>query len=271
MKLGIIGLGNMAEAILSGITTKTKSKKALFKGSDIIGFDVDQTKAKKLKKKYKITLASQITDVFKGTAAVLIAVKPQNLDELSAAVRSSVTPKHLILSILAGKTTGAFETHFGGHCRVVRLMPNTPALIGLGATAFYANHNCKPADKQITKKIFASVGDVLEVKDENLLDAVTGLSGSGPAYVYSFIDALISGGIEAGLSPDTAKNLAIKTIQGATELFIRSKDTAENLIAKVASKGGTTEAGLAKLAEKGFKETVVACVKRATQRAKELR
>lgn len=266
IKLGILGTGNMAEALISGLTAKK-----VISARDIIGFDIDSQRLEKMRKKYRIQTTDSATRLVSQCNLLLLAVKPQQLSQLLADISGLLTSNHLVLSIAAGVDTRRLLKEIGKPVRLVRLMPNTPALVGLGATAFFVTKSCKNADRQLVNKLFSSVGLVVEVKKEDLLDSVTALSGSGPAFVYLFLKALIDGGTKLGLTSSTSRQLAIQTVLGATTLLDRSAETPEDLIIKVASKGGTTEAGLRTLGEKGFTDAVTECLKAAQKRAHELR
>lgn len=263
MKLGILGTGNMAEAIIAGLSVR--------KSIRIIGYDVNRKKLQYVRRRYRIKTSSSVKDLMRKADAVLLAVKPQQIASLLNTVQPFIRKKHLILSIAAGIDTRFIEKQLGRGTKIIRLMPNTPAMTGLGATVFYANRFCKKKDKKITKTIFESVGIVEEVKKETLLDAVTGLSGSGPAYLYSFVDAMIEGGKQAGLKSGLATKLAIQTALGAANLLKNTGTRIDRLIAQVISKRGTTEAGLKVLKQRKFKNIVVQCIRATTRRARELR
>lgn len=264
--LAILGTGNMAEALLAGILAQS-----ILRPRQVIGYDVNPGRLKQLRKKYGISIASSAQEALARADAVLLAVKPQQMAELLNPLKATFTKRHLLLSIAAGLDTRFFEKIVGKDRRIVRLMPNTPALVGLGATAFFANKKCSSNDIRTTHALFGAVGIVRQVAKESLLDAVTGVSGSGPAFVYSFARALIEAGVANGLSPDTARELAIQTLLGASKLLEQSSEPIESLIQKVASKGGTTEAGLGVLRRKKFDKLVGECVTAAVQRANELR
>ncbi|OGP10253.1 MAG: pyrroline-5-carboxylate reductase [Deltaproteobacteria bacterium GWA2_45_12] len=266
MKTGFLGTGNMAEALIAGLI---KSK--TLKPKEIFGFDLDTTKLKKIQKKYRIQTCNTATELALKSGTLVLSVKPQNMAEALRTIQATINSKHLLVSIAAGLSTDTISLMAGKQIRLVRVMPNTPALVGTGAAGFYANKNCNPKDKKRVQKIFESVGIAVEMKNEDDLDSVTGLSGSGPAYVYAFAEALITGAAECGLDEPTAKKLALQTLMGAAKLMLQSKDTPSELMAKVASKGGTTEAGLKILETQNFRQTVIDCVKAATQRAKELK
>ncbi len=265
MQLGIIGTGNMAEAIVAGLL----SKKVL-SPQQIVGYDVNQARLKFISKKYGIRRASTPSEVVKKSNVLLLAVKPQQFSELLTTLKPLLTKQHVVLSIAAGIDTAIIQKKIGKQ-KIIRLMPNTPALVSEGATVFFANRYCTKTDKQMTKKLFGAVGLVLEVKQENRLDAVTSLSGSGPAFTFKFIEALTSGGVKNGLSAEMALQLAIQTVKGAAILIQQTGETPKNLIAKVTSKGGTTESGLKVLHEKKFENIIKSCLQAATRRSKQLR
>lgn len=271
MKLGILGTGNMAEALIAGATSKQQGRAPVLSCKNVIVFDIRPKQLRYIQKTYHVKTARSSIDVIKKSDTLLLAVKPQQIKSLLTDIGPYLSKRHLILSIAAGIDTKFFEKHIGLNKKVVRLMPNTPALIGMGATAFYLNRHCTKQDRKIVENIFGAVGLVVEIKQENKLDAVTGLSGSGPAYVYSFIQSLIRGGQKAGLKESTARQLATQTVIGATNLLNRLQLPAEKLIAQVASKGGTTEAGLKVLKREKFGTIVEGCVKAATGRARKLR
>lgn len=269
MKLAIIGTGNMAEAIIAGLL----SKKVL-RPNQIVGCDINNSRLKFIAKKYGIQKGSSIDEVAKKSSILLLAVKPQQFTELLTTLRPSMNAQKLVLSIAAGIDTAFIQKklgHLQKRQKIIRLMPNTPALVNEGATVFFANRFCTKTEKQITQKLFGAVGLVREVKQENLLDAVTALSGSGPAFTFKFIEALTNGGVKNGLSTTMALQLAIQTVKGAAILIQQTGENPKNLIAKVTSKGGTTESGLKVLHEKKFENTVKSCLQAATHRSKQLR
>ncbi|OGQ06549.1 MAG: pyrroline-5-carboxylate reductase [Deltaproteobacteria bacterium RIFCSPLOWO2_12_FULL_40_28] len=262
--LGIIGTGNMAEAIVGGILAKK-----IFKPQNIIGFDIDLQKLNSFTKKFRIQKAKTPLEITKANI-ILLAVKPQNMGEALQTLSPLVSKKNLVLTIAAGLPLKFFRKKLGNNPRIIRLMPNTPALVGLGATAFIATPNCTKKDIQKTQKIFSAIGMVIKIKNEKQMDAITALSGSGPAYVYLFVKSLIEGGQQLGLSSELTRTLSLQTVKGALELLSQSKENPKTLIGRVASKGGTTEAGLKILTKKGFESMIFACLKAAQKRAFEL-
>ncbi|MBI2339112.1 MAG: pyrroline-5-carboxylate reductase [Deltaproteobacteria bacterium] len=266
MKLAILGTGNMAEALIAGVLAKK-----LLRPGRIIGFDVNTKRLQLIRRKYRIQTSSSAVEAIRRADMILLSVKPQQMKELLGQIRPKLSRRHLILSIAAGLDIRFFEKGLGRQCKIIRSMPNTPATVGMGATAYFANRNCHAADRKITQKIFGAAGIAFEVKSEKALDAVTGLSGSGPAFVCRFADALIQGGKKAGLSEDLARALTVQTLAGSAALLKQSGENPASLIQKVASKGGTTEAGLKVLKRKKFGSIVQQCVVAATRRARKLR
>lgn len=201
---------------------------------------------------------------------VLLCTKPGDLCPMLEALASEAQGKgRLFLSIAAGVTVTAMENALGGEERVVRVMPNTPALVGKGASAFALGSNATRSDAEVAVALLGGVGEVIEVK-EPLLDAVTGLSGSGPAFVYTFIEAMADAGVLCGLARDEALALAAQTVSGAAEMVLQQGEHPAKLRDMVTSPGGTTIAGLAELEANGFRTAVVEAVRAATERSKEL-
>ena len=214
-----------------------------------------------------LTVAASLAEIARADV-VLICVKPADvapvLHELG---RGESRP--LIVSIAAGITLGALERAAGEGHRVVRVMPNTPALIGKGASAYAVGSHATADDAVLTEKLLGAVGTVSRVP-EKLLDAVTGLSGSGPAYVYTIVEALAEGGILMGLPVETAITLAAQTVAGAAEMVLQTRQAPSVLKHQVTSPGGTTIAGLRELEHNGLRFALIEAVRAATQRAAEL-
>jgi len=262
-KLAFIGAGNMAEAIISGLI----NTHAVYAGS-IAVFDINKERLDYIAQKYKVQKTGSNFDAVKDADIVILAVKPQNLSGLEKNLMPD-TGK-IIISILAGTPATKLEKFFGpAYVRVVRVMPNTPALVGKGMSAVAGGTHATPDDVEITKFIFEKLGKVIVTK-ESMLDLVTGVSGSGPAYVFYFAQALRDAAIELGMEPDQAYMLAKQTIYGSAELMVQSADSPEELRRKVTSKGGTTERGIGVLEESGFKTIILKTVRAAMERSKEL-
>jgi len=272
-KLGFIGAGNMAEALARGLV-----ENKVFKASELIASDVDAARRRKFKSALKIEVTTDNLKVLNSSRAVLFAVKPQTIDAVltelaraaDVAARSGGPGAKLFVSIAAGVTLGRLEGALGGRAHVIRVMPNAPAMVGQGMAALVRGRNATRADEAFALKIFRAVGDAVALKDESLLDAVTALSGSGPAYVYLFAKSLADAAIAQGLPADLALRMALKTIRGAEENMRRSPMAAAELIRIVASPGGTTEAALKQLGADGFSDIVARAIHAAAERSREL-
>lgn len=260
--LGFIGLGKMGEALLSGIITR-----GTYAPSEICGFEVSSTRLKEVVDKYHIFKMDSEADVFLNSRAVLLCIKPQNVSEVLEKVEN-VNSSSLVISICAGITINMLRKWLS-NSPIIRAMPNTPALIGKGVTALSFSEGLKEKDKQLALKVFQSVGETIVV-DESDLDAVTAVSGSGPAYVFLFIDSLAKAGELIGLEPEVSFKLACETAVGAAELARKSGKTMRELIEQVSSPGGTTVSALSVLKERDFSETIQEAVEAALKRAKEL-
>jgi pyrroline-5-carboxylate reductase len=275
-KLGFIGAGNMAEALARGLI-----ENKVFKASELIASDVEAARRRKFKGALKIEVTTDNLKVLNSSRAVLFAVKPQTIDAVltelaraggdgdSGSAKGGLASK-LFVSIAAGVTLGRLEGALGGRARVVRVMPNAPAMIGQGMAALVRGHNASRADEAFALRIFRAVGDAVALKDETLLDAVTALSGSGPAYVYLFAKSLADAAVAEGLPTELALRMALKTIRGAEENMRRSPMAVAELIRIVASPGGTTEAALKQFGADGFSDIVARAVKAAAERSREL-
>jgi len=262
--IGFIGGGNMATAMIKGFIAG-----GVCAPRQIIASDVDAKKRATLARTLKI-----VTTADNGAAAqarvLILAVKPQIMAEVLRELRPRLTPRHVVVSIAAGWPTARLEAGLGERVRVVRVMSNTPALLGKGMSVAVRGRHATAADARLVLRLLRTVGRARAVADERLLDAVTGLSGSGPAYVYLFAEALIAGGIGAGLAPAEATELALQTLTGAAAMLQDAGETPERLRAAVTSPGGTTLAGLNELARRGFADAVIAAIAAATERATEL-
>ncbi|MCA0432725.1 MAG: pyrroline-5-carboxylate reductase [Proteobacteria bacterium] len=202
---------------------------------------------------------------------VLVAVKPQVMDAVLTPLHGLAASKPLILSIAAGKTIASFESHFGADASVIRTIPNTPAAVGRGITAMTANANVSPAQMELAEKLLQSIGEVVRVADESLIDAATAVSGSGPAYVFYLTECLTAAAEAVGLPPDVAVKLARATVAGSGELMRQSGIDAGTLRQNVTSPKGTTyEALQVLMADKGLKPLMTEAVKAATRRSREL-
>ncbi|OVE82453.1 pyrroline-5-carboxylate reductase [bacterium K02(2017)] len=260
-KLGFIGFGNMAEAIAAGLINKK-----IINPNDMLALELNPKRAKAVQKKYKINIATSIESLFNQTHTIFLCVKPQNIPDILPTLRNFYN-NQLMISVVTGIKTKNYLAHLGPKAKIIRVMPNTPALIGHGTAAYFAHKNVSATHKKKCEQYFNSVGTIIPIKNEALIDVVTALSGSGPAFVYQFAQSLINSGIKLGLPAKTAKHLVLQTLEGATQMMKISKDSPQQLTNKVTSKGGTTLAGLSILNKKGFTKTVEACIVGATKRA----
>lgn len=264
-KIGFIGAGNMAGALIKGLI-----EAKLYTAQEILVSDAASAQLTKIKRAYQVEGLRDNTALVQTVQTVVLSVKPQILAQVMAEIQPSVTKQHLVISIAAGVTLKRLEDGLGGTARVVRVMPNTPALLGKGMAGVTRGKKATAQDEKLALRLFRGVGEATAVKDESLMDAVTGLSGSGPAYVYLFAEALIEGGVKAGLSQKMATQLALQTIAGSAAMLQETGQTPQALREMVSSPGGTTLAGLARLNTGNFVKTVVAGVDAATQRSREL-
>ncbi len=258
-KLGIIGCGNMATAILSGIL-----KSNILSNDEIIISDIDEGKLENFKNK-KIVTTTDNKYLSQNSHYILFAVKPQMSETVFKQIE--VNDKNFIISIMAGKTTESISKSLKIN-KICRVMPNTPCLIGQGICALFY-HNASSDDINFIDRIFLSLGDIIHI-EEKYFDAVTAVSGSGPAYVYYFINALINAGEKLGLSSSESKKLAVKTFIGASNMANESDKTLNQLIESVSSKGGTTVAALGEFDKENISEKIFQGVAAACNRSAEL-
>jgi pyrroline-5-carboxylate reductase len=264
-RIGFIGAGNMAGAIVKGLLRTGK-----WSPDDIAASDAADAQLRRLKKLYKIETTRDNRALVRGAKTIVLAVKPQIMAQVLDEIRLESSPKKLFVSIAAGFPLQRLEQGLGRGTRVVRVMPNTPCLIGKGMSVAVAGAHATPADLKETLKLFAACGEAVSITGEALLDAVTALSGSGPAFVYLFAEALSDGGVRGGLSSQLATKLAFQTLTGAAAMLLESGMSPRDLRDMVTSPGGTTLAGLTALDQHGFRDTVIAAIEAATRRAHEL-
>jgi len=263
--IGFVGGGNMATAMIRRFVAA-----GVYAPAQICASDVDAAKRTALKRGLKVDAVADNTEVVRDAAVVILAVKPQIIDEVLSQLQPLVTGRQLFVSIAAGIPLARLESGLGAAARVVRVMPNTPALLGKGMSVAVRGRRATAADERLVLSLLRTVGKARALRDERLLDAVTGVSGSGPAYVYLFAEALIAGGVAAGLAPAVATELVLQTMAGAAAMLEEAGETPQRLREMVTSPGGTTLAGLTELERRGFTEAVAACVLSATRRAAEL-
>jgi pyrroline-5-carboxylate reductase len=263
-KIGMIGCGAMGGAITRGILGA-----GLFEPDEIVLCDLVAEKARQLARELRVIALESAAEVTREASIALIAVKPQTMEQCLSQMAEAVDASKLIISIAAGITTDFIASRLCEGARVVRVMPNTPALVGAGASAICPGKHSTREDLAETEKIFTALGKVYKY-DESLMDAVTAVSGSGPAYLFLFAECMEKAAIAAGLPEDEVEDLVAQTIFGAARLLIESPESASALRAQVTSPGGTTEAAVKTLGERGFEQSVIAAVLDALKRAGEL-
>ena len=263
--VAFIGAGNMAGALIRGlISTGTVP------ADRIIAADPDQARLDALRSELGIRAAEKNDGAVAGATVVVLAIKPQVFPQVLPSLGAALHPQTLVVSIAAGISTKIIERALPAGTRVVRAMPNTPALVGEGATAIAGGAEATDADLTLAETLFQSVGICVTVPEAQI-DAVTGLSGSGPAYVFAMIEALRDAGASEGLSEEISLELAAQTVLGAARLLFEEGESPETLRNRVTSPGGTTRAGLDALEAAGFATTLAGAVRAATRRSNELR
>jgi len=262
--IGFIGAGNMTEALVGGLLHGNR-----FSPSRLIASDIDQSRLSWVQQTYHIEGVRDNCKVAEKADILILAVEPQILDEVLGRITGQVSEKTLIISVVAGYPIARIARRLTGARRIVRSMPNTPSLIREGVTAIAYDETLSEKDVVAAKALFEPIGKVVRV-DERLLDAVTGLSGSGPAYIFVLIEALADGGVKMGLPRATAQLLAAQTVAGAARMVLESKEHPGKLKDRVASPGGTTIAGLHELEMGCLRATLMSAVEAATKRSIEL-
>lgn len=262
-KIGFIGGGNMAEAFIKGLLNGG------FPADDIHFFEPNETRRQMVEERYGIICEANNMALVSTSDIVVLATKPQILDRVLEDIVGVFDDEKLLISILAGVTTTTLEAGLGGQSRVVRAMPNTPALAGQGAAALCPGKYASQENRRVAQHLFETVGIALWV-EEGQMDAVTGLSGSGPAYVYTFIEALTAGGVQEGLRLDIAHALAVQTVAGAALLVQTTGEHPALLREKVCSPAGTTISAIRVLEERGLRAMMMEAVGAATARSRQL-
>ncbi len=257
--IGFIGGGNMAEAIISGLRNAKMEK--------VVVSDISKERLTYLEKRYRIKTVSKNIEIPEYAETIILSVKPQDMDKVTAELRNSITDRHLIISIAAGIRLEYLSENLQTR-RIVRVMPNTPALVGAGISVISPMRGLKKKDIKTALEIFRAVGEVI-VLDEEKMDVVTALSGSGPAFFAYFIESMSEGGVRLGLSAADALKLSLQTGLGTIKLLNEGRSPAE-LIQMVTSPGGTTAEGLHSLDKHAFKAAVKDAIEASTKRSREL-
>ncbi len=264
-KIAFIGAGNMGDALISGLLGSESSVP-----DNIICSDVRQSKLDEFKSKYKVRTAGSNLEAVSDADIIIYAVKPQILASVLIETAPKLDMSKLVISIAAGVPLAAMETCVQKDLRLIRVMPNIAAAVKEAATAIAAGEHATQEDVNLTMEIFSSIGKCILLKENYLMDAITGLSGSGPAYIFLIVDALADAGVKVGLSRQDSLFLAAQTVMGAAKLLIETQEHPGQLKDKVTSPGGTAIAGLATLESGGLRTTLINAVEAATNRSKEL-
>lgn len=263
MNITFIGGGNMASALISGLLQQGYAAK------QIHVVEINAENREKIKHEFGVSAAADLASGIAKSDVILLSVKPQQLFELTQKL-ASLLKNQLIISIAAGICATDIIRWLGGYQRVVRAMPNTPSLVRSGVAGLYASSNVSEQDRKNAESILAAVGSTLWVDEEEMLHAVTAISGSGPAYIFYFIESMQQAGIELGLTPVQARQLSLQTFVGASKLASSSDEDAVTLRARVTSKGGTTEQAIQTMEKNAIKCKIIAAIHAASERSREM-
>jgi len=264
--IGFIGSGNMAEALVKGILATN-----ILTSNDILVSDVRHERLAELSSRYGVGVARDNQELVARSNIVILAVKPQSMPEVLPSLKAALSPDKLVVSIAAGIRTAKIASHIGD-VPIIRVMPNTPALVGQGASVLYANPAARPRLEE-AMRLFSAVGSATSVDDESLMDAVTAVSGSGPAYFFMLMEEMIKAAVAVGIPPRMAHDLVLQTAKGAAILACeadKSGETAAELRKKVTSPKGTTEAAMNVLINGGCGQVIINAIKAARDRSIEL-
>lgn len=264
LTIGFLGAGRMATALGLGFV-----KAGMVRPGQIFASDVVPAARKAFGAATGAKICVTNADVLDNASVIILAVKPNQASEVLAEISPCFTPRHLLISIAAGLTLPRLESALPARARVVRIMPNTPALVGASASGFACGKTATKSDAALAHRLLSAVGVAVEVK-EALLDAVTGLSGSGPAYVYQFIEAMSDGGVACGLPRDLATKLAAQTVLGAARMVLETGEHPGALKDAVTSPGGTTIEGIHELEKGKLRGTVMNAVRASAEKSKKL-
>lgn len=264
-KIAIVGAGSMAEALISGILENG----LIDKNNVWVTNNSNKARLAALEERYGIHGTYDLDALFAGADIVMLSMKPKDAASAIESIRQHVTEGMLIVSVLAGVSMNSIEALAGKSLSIARAMPNTSAAVGKSATAIAVNERVSQQQLEMTKQLFGTVGLAAFV-EESQLDAVTGLSGSGPAYIYYLIETMEKSAVEIGLEKGMAKELIVQTLIGAAEMVKNSSKSPEQLRREVTSPGGTTEAGIRVLEEHGVQQAFISCIKAATAQSKRM-
>lgn len=263
-RIGIIGCGNMGGALVKGII-----KSGQVDAQSILVLDQEHKKAEALSKKYGVIARVRLNDILKFADYIILAVKPDIVSEVLKKMEKDELKDVTIISIAAGVTIESIEKVLDCECKVARVMPNTPALISEGMSAVCFNKNINDKEMKAIKKIFECIGKVVEIQEKHM-NAVTALSGSGPAYVFMFIEAMADAGVRMGLKRDAAYQLAAQTVSGSAKMILETGKHPGELKDMVCSPAGTTIEAVYQLEKRGFRGTVMKAIGEAFEKAEEM-
>lgn len=264
LSITFIGGGNMATALIAGLQRVRRGQLELRVA------DPSEEARKQIVREFAVETFRDGRKAVPGADVVVLAVKPQVMPSVLEELAEVIESGQLVLSIAAGTTVADLESVLGASHPVVRAMPNTPALIGKGICGLYASPHCRPHHREQAERIMRGAGDAMWIEDEALMDVVTAVSGSGPAYFFLLTEALAAAGAGLGLRREDALRLAARTAEGAGAMLSESEESAETLRRRVTSPGGTTQAGIELLESRGFRELVRDAVEAATRRGRDL-
>ncbi len=264
-RIGFIGAGSIAQAMVSGLLSSNTIKP----GNIYITNRSDIGKLSQMKDKWNINITTDKSFLIKSADIIILAVKPKDVRDVLKEIKDYITDSHLIITVAAGVSTDLIRGILGDNVKLVRAMPNTSCIVKESASALALGRGVGKQHEDIAREIFASIGKVIFV-EEKALDAVTGLSGTGPAYIYYVIEAMEEAGIQIGLSKEVSRLLAEQTVLGAAKTLMETGENPAELRRKVTTPGGTTFAGISVLKRSGFKESLVEAIVKATQRSEEL-
>lgn len=265
IEIGFIGAGNMGEALIAGLVARGRPASG-------IGFaEPNSERVAYMLERYPGIQPSAAEPLARSAEILVLAVKPQIMPRIIPELRAALDARDpLVISVAAGVSSRQMENWLGAERRIIRAMPNTPALIGMGITGLFANENASPKDREAADQVLRTVGETIWLRDEADMHAVTALSGSGPAYVFLLIEAMMAAGERLGLEPQTARMLTLRTVAGAAMLAAGTDTAPAELRARVTSPGGTTEQALRVLAANGFTEICYQAIAAAADRSREL-
>jgi len=264
--LGVIGTGNMGRAILGGIV-----EAGCLRREQIFCYDRDKRSLKKIVKELSLQTVGRVTDLPGKCSSLLLAVKPQNLRDLSRDLKGNLDGKTLVISILAGTKVAALNDSLGKNIRVVRAMPNTPCLIGKGVTGLFASSDVTGKEKEFVLKIFSSIGIASFFDKEELIEVVTGFTGSGPAFIFVLIEALADAAVRCGLPRKEALPFALSLVEGSAALARETGIHPSKLKEMVMSPGGTTAEGVSVLEKRGFRGIIMEAVRAAYKKTESIK